>query len=379
MDRREDNNRRVTIKDIAEEIGVSTATVSNVIHGKTKKISDRTVAKVQEKLQESGYIPNMAAVLLAQNSSKIVCVVLSDHEKYEGKMLEDPFVSQMINTISKELSSYGYFMMIKEERNIEQIVTYASMWNMAGLILMGYCSVDYEQLRSKMHIPFVVVDSYEKDIKSYIDIGIDNIEGGYLAGKHLISKGHEKVLYFADNKEDCDLDRYLGLRKAFAEMRCISSNKGNKEELGEVQNNSLRIEVSDRKNNICQIIPEYYLVSIDKMQRMTDYERMSAFILENEISAVFAASDCYALEFMRFLLKGGIKVPDDISIIGFDDIPLASQVYPALTTISQNIPIRGKMAVEMLHNQIEDQTAGKSILLSVELKDRESVKDITEE
>ena len=76
-----EDNRRVTIKDIAEEIGVSTATVSNVIHGKTKKISDRTVAKVQEKLQESGYIPNMAAVLLAQNSSKIVCVVVSDHEK----------------------------------------------------------------------------------------------------------------------------------------------------------------------------------------------------------------------------------------------------------------------------------------------------------
>ena len=139
-----DMNRRVTIKDIAEEMGVSTATVSNVIHGKTKKISDRTVAKVQEKLQESGYIPNMAAVLLAQNSSKIVCVVVSDQEKYEGKMLEDPFVAQMINTISKELAARGYFMMIKEERDIEKLVAYASMWNMAGLILMGYCSVDYE-------------------------------------------------------------------------------------------------------------------------------------------------------------------------------------------------------------------------------------------
>ena len=75
------NEYRVTIKDIAEELGVSTATVSNVIHGKTKKISQKTVAKVQEKIEEMGYLPNMAAVLLAQNTSKIVCIVLSNDVK----------------------------------------------------------------------------------------------------------------------------------------------------------------------------------------------------------------------------------------------------------------------------------------------------------
>lgn len=338
--------RRVTIKDIAEEMGVSTATVSNVIHGKTKKISDRTVAKVQEKLQESGYIPNMAAVLLAQNSSKIVCVVVSDHERYEGRMLEDPFVSQMINTISKELAKCGYFMMIKEERDIDRIVEYASMWNMAGLILMGYCSVDYEKLRAKMHIPFVVVDSYERNVKSYIDIGIDNIDGGYQAGQYLIRNGHERILYFADNKEDCDLFRYQGLTKAMKEKHLTVDEDF------------------------------YYLVNIEKAQREADYEEMFHFIEEKMITAVFAASDQYALEFMRFLLKQGIKVPDDISIVGFDDIPLASQIYPGLSTVSQDIPLRGKMAVEMLQDQIEGRTSGKSVLLPAKLIERESVKCI---
>lgn len=341
-----DINRRVTIKDIAEEMGVSTATVSNVIHGKTKKISDRTVAKVQEKLQESGYIPNMAAVLLAQNSSKIVCVVVSDHERYEGRMLEDPFVAQMINTISKELSARDYFMMIKEEKDIEKIVAYASMWNMAGLILMGYCSVDYENLRSKMHIPFVVVDSYERNVKSYIDIGIDNIDGGYQAGQYLIRKGHERILYFADNKEDCDLFRYQGLVKALTENKLAV-----KEEF-------------------------YRLVHMEKNVREKDYEDLLTYIKENKITAVFAASDQYALEFMRFLLKKGIKVPDEISIVGFDDIPLASQVYPGLSTVSQDIPLRGKMAVEMLQDQIEGKTIGKSVLLPAKLMERESVADI---
>ena len=352
-----DINRRVTIKDIAEEIGVSTATVSNVIHGKTKKISDRTVAKVQEKLQESGYIPNMAAVLLAQNSSKIVCVVLSDHEKYEGRMLEDPFVTQMINTISKELAAYGYFMMIKEERDIEKIAAYASMWNMAGLILMGYCSADYERLRSRMHIPFVVVDSYEKNIKSYIDIGIDNIKGGYLAGSYLAAKGHKKVIYFADNKEDCDLDRYKGLKSALEENSSAFSYDHSD---------------ADKKQ---PKMPVFCLVSMDKFKRRQDYEKMLSVIQSEQITAVFAASDSYAIEFMRFLLERGIKIPEEISIIGFDDIPLASQIFPALTTISQNIPLRGKMAVEMLHDQIEHKAAGKSILLPVQLQERESVKD----
>lgn len=339
-------DRRVTIKDIAEELGLSTATVSNVIHGKTKKISDRTVAKVQEKLQESGYIPNMAAILLAQNSSKIVCVVLSDHERYEGRMLEDPFVTQMINTISKELAARDYFMMVKEEKDIEKIVAYASMWNMAGLILMGYCSVDYEKLRAKMHIPFVVVDSYERNVKSYIDIGIDNIDGGYQAGQYLIQNGHEKILYFADNKEDCDLFRYKGLVKA-------------------LQENQLEVDENF-----------YRLVRMEKSDREKDYEEMLQVIKESGITAVFAASDLYALEFMRFVLKKGMKVPEDISIVGFDDIPLAGQVYPALSTISQDIPHRAKLAVEMLHGQVEGSAATGSVLLKARLMERESVADL---
>jgi len=85
-------NRKVRIADIAEELGLSTATVANVIHGKTKKISDETVKRVQELLEKRQYIPNMAGILLAQNDSKIVGVVTNDHEKYEGHTLEDQFI-----------------------------------------------------------------------------------------------------------------------------------------------------------------------------------------------------------------------------------------------------------------------------------------------
>lgn len=94
---------RVRISDIAEELGLSTATVSNVLHGKTKKVSDQTVQRVQALLEERDYVPSMAGILLAQNSSRIIGVVINDHEKYEGHTLED-------------------------------IIKFASMWNMDGII-----------------------------------------------------------------------------------------------------------------------------------------------------------------------------------------------------------------------------------------------------
>ena len=75
------DENKVRIIDIANDLGVSTATVSNVLHGKTKKISDATIKRVEQKLEESGYIPNMAATLLARNNSRIIGVVVNNHEK----------------------------------------------------------------------------------------------------------------------------------------------------------------------------------------------------------------------------------------------------------------------------------------------------------
>lgn len=345
------DERKVTIKDIAEELGLSTATVSNVIHGKTKKISDRTVSKVQEKLEESGYIPNMAAVLLAQNSSRIVCVVLSDNERYEGRMLEDPFVSGVLNGLSKELKKRNYFMMIQEEHDMEKVVQYASMWNMAGLILIGYCEQDYEALRSRMHIPLVVLDAYTKNVHSFSDIGLDNITGGALAGKYLYEKGHRRILYLADNKEDCDYDRYVGMRRALEE-------KG--------------VECKEE---------QYQLISCYREKRQQDMEELYQTFFakradeENGYTAVFCASDMYAIELMNLLKDKGIKVPKEVSIVGFDGIPMGELVRPRLTSIRQDLGKRAVMAVELLEELMEGKKAARTELLALELVERESVAD----
>ncbi len=151
---------RVRIADIADELGLSSATVSNVIHGKTKKISDETVKRVQELLEKRQYIPSMAAILLSQNNSRIIGVVANDHAKYEGRVLEDGFISASLNALLPELEKAGYFMMVKVTNDREEVIRFASMWNMDGLVLLGFCETDYVRLREKMHIPLVAYDGF---------------------------------------------------------------------------------------------------------------------------------------------------------------------------------------------------------------------------
>ena len=337
----------VTIKDIAEELGVSTATVSNVIHGKTKKISKETVRRVQALLEERQYIPNMAALLLAQNSSKIICLVISAHEKYEDKLLQDPFITSLLDHLATEIESSGYFMMIKRTKDINEVIRYASMWNMAGLVITGFCSSqDYDELRRNIRIPFVVMDGGFKPHSQCVNIGIDNADGGYQVGQYLIKMGHRDVLYVADNDMDMDHERYMGLRKAYEETS------------EDLEGFTYRIQ--------------FRKIALTSQELSANYgEILKEIQSENhKISAIFCASDVYAIELMNHLLDHHIQIPEEISIVGFDDIPAATLVRPKLTTVRQNIKQRAEEAMRFLSS---DTAQGKSIMLEVELVKRESV------
>ena len=151
---------RIRICDIAEELGVSTATVSNVIHGKTHKVSSETVQRVQELLEKRQYIPSMAGILLAQNDSRIIGIVVNDHKKYESHVLEDPFIAASLNALSSEIDRAGQFMMVKATTKADDIIRFASMWNLDGMVLIGFCEEDYQLLRNHMRIPFVAYDGF---------------------------------------------------------------------------------------------------------------------------------------------------------------------------------------------------------------------------
>lgn len=330
------SQNRVRIVDIAEALGLSTATVSNVIHGKTNKISDETVKRVQQELERTGYIPNMAGILLARNNSKIIGVVINDHVKYEGRVLEDGFVMSSLNALSHEVNKKGYFLMIKTTADIKEIPVFASMWNMEGLILMGFCEADYEKLRNQMRISFVVYDGFFERCSKVVNLVIDNFDGGYQAGKYFRELGHKKALCISDNYVCMDKVRIEGFKNAFAPG-------------------------------------ETFFWRIPELKKGRDffYEKKLPELLSENITAVFAVSDYYALDFMAFLQEKGVEIPRDIQVIGFDDSIVSKVSNPSLTTVRQDPMLRAKTAIECIEAMRDGRSCNPEIILPVELIKRQ--------
>lgn len=180
---------RVRICDIAEELGLSTATVSNVIHGKTDKVSDATVQRVTALLEERQYIPSMAGILLAQNSSGIIGVFVNDHQKYAGHTLSDGFLASSLDHLSTEIERSGQFMMVKKAQSAGDVVRFASMWNMDGIVMLGFCEQDYTDLRRHIRIPIVVYDGLCRDPERLLNLSLDNYGGGEQVGRHFLELG----------------------------------------------------------------------------------------------------------------------------------------------------------------------------------------------
>lgn len=325
---------KVRIVDIANELGVSTATVSNVIHGKTKKISSQTVRRVQEKLEERGYIPNMAATLLAQNSSRIIGVVINDHKKYEGRVLTDPFIASSINYLADEIEQNDYFMMIKKTADLMAAVKFASMWNMVGMVILGFCDHEYQELHSRIHIPFVVYDGYFENRGRICNIQLDDWDGGRQVGEYLYALGHRRVLCVSDNQTCMDRQRYEGLCGGLG------------------------------------FRADFMRIPMQKEGRDCYYRKHFAQLCS--YSAIFAVSDYYAVDLIRFLQNSGVKIPDDISVIGFDDSEICNQVVPSLTSVRQDYRARAQMAIRLLKQMEAQPEYTQDFIIPVKLVERNS-------
>lgn len=326
---------RVRICDIAEELGLSTATVSNVIHGKNHKVSDETVQRVMAALERRQYIPSMAGILLARNDSRIVGVFLHDHEKYAGHPLEDPFIASSLDHLSTEIEKSGQFMMVKKTKCAEEIIRFASMWNMDGIVVIGFCDLDYAYLRNHMRIPFVVYDGIGERMERIVNIVLDDFDGGYQMGCHLRGLGHRKALCVSDNDEGVDRERVRGFRAGFGP--------------GEAE--LLVIPMGKEPRWAC------YRACMDRLR---------------EVSALFAVSDYYAVDLMCFLAEQGVSVPGEVSVAGFDDTPICEMIRPGLTTVRQDGALRARIAVEKLRELRENGETAARIMLPVSLVARGS-------
>ena len=331
---------RIRIKDIADELGLSTTTISNVIHGKDSKVSQETIKRVQELVEARGYIPSMAGILLARNNSRIIGIVLNRHTKYEDGLLSDNFISSSLNELSLEIERAGYFMMVKTAVVYEEIVKFASMWNMDGLIIIGFCESDYKKLRESMHIPFVVYDGYLENTEKICNLIIDNYDGGFQMGKYLYKMGHRRAVCLSDNFICMDKERIEGFRRGFADGKA-----------------------------------DFVKIPLHKEERVKFYEQNYKQIIM-DYTVGFAVSDEYAIEFMHFLQKKKIDIPKEFSIAGFDGTIMGEKVYPELTSVKQDTKERAEKAIEALIALKEGKNIQMEQRLKTWLVERDSVNHI---
>lgn len=343
----------ITIKEIASTLGVSTTTVSNVIHGKTREVSPKTVEKVENYLREVHYVPNINARNLAQNRSKIIGVVLMLYAYKDINIFVDPFVSELIGALEKSISDAGYFMMLYISDDADKVISYISTWNVDGIVM--FAINDEAGLKVSRHYkkPIVFIDSYvENERKSkdtetpFVNIAINDEEAVYEAIQYLISRGHKKIAFLSRNMMGTDRLRYRGYLRA---MEDEGLKVGDDDAIVVSKNNF--DETEDRYDTLTEKASQY--------------------------TAVFCCSDTSAVLLINALEKKGIRVPDDVSVIGFDDNADAQLSRPALTTIRQDINLKGNTAVESLLSMIDGTVSTyKNIILGTELIERDSVRDI---
>ncbi|WP_027727983.1 LacI family DNA-binding transcriptional regulator [Treponema sp. C6A8] len=347
-----------TIKEIAALAGVSPTTVSNVIHGNTKKVSPEKYKKVQKILDEIHFAPNLAASMLAHNTSHIVGIILNYDARDDDLAIQDPYVSAIIGTLEQNLQKNGYYTMLYSNDDFSKWIKLISTWNMAGLILLGVSGHKAELVRQSANVPVVFIDSYlsdeEKDEKSdggksFFNVGLEDLYGGFLMTEYLIECGHRKIAFLADNTQPSGVDafRLIGLK-----------------------NSLLKHGISFGPDGDCDFVP----ITKNKEKRLQIVEKL---ISQKRFTALFFASDFYASEAVQNLEKKGHSIPDEVSVVGFDNNSYAEFSNPGLTTVNQDIFEKGKSAVSLLVSLIRGESVQEcNVRLPVKLVIRDSVKKI---
>ena len=150
----------IRLQDIADMAGVSRTTVSNVINGNTKRVSQKTIDKITAILKEQNYVPHMGSVMLSGHGSRIIGVVLGFAQAHGMYSLQDSFVGELVGTIQMEAERKGYYVMLIGGENIQNVVDIASRWNVEGLIILGYNDEKYRKLSRKLNKKMVLIDAY---------------------------------------------------------------------------------------------------------------------------------------------------------------------------------------------------------------------------
>ena len=338
----------VTIKDIAEAVGVSCTTVSNVIHGRSGRVSSETISRINEAIDTLGYVPNMSARSLVSSSSRVIGVISHLTPHNNESIVEDPFHSAFIGSIERTLSSNGYYLMLRTVETTSELISFLRNWNVDGLFFTGVFQDEFYQALAEIKIPIVLIDSYITNTsnKNICNVGLEDYKGGYTATKYLIDHNHKNIAFASPpiREHGVVYERFQGYKDALAEA-----------------------SIPFRKD----------LVFERELDVDTTLELGSTIAKQDDITAVFSTADIMAAGIMAGIHQSGKKVPDDISVVGFDDINLCRITSPQLTTIHQDASLKGTLAVNILMDLLEKNPIdNRDVILPISLVERASVKKI---
>lgn len=339
---RSGNSRSLNLEDIAAKAGVSRSTVSRVINN-SPYVSAQTRQRVLAVIEAEGFAPNPAARALVTQRSQVIGVVIP---QIPAIVFEDAYYfPSLLQGVSAVTSQHDYAMLLwlgqsceEEERFYKRIERNRLM---DGVIIASAPSDDpLIEHFLRTNTPFVLVERAEhhRDRISYVSV--DNISAAQQAVMHLIRLGRRRIgtitgrLTIADGR-----DRLEGYRRALYEA-------------GLPLDNALIVE--------------------GDFTHRSGYEGMKCLLAQG-VDALFAASDITARGALLAMQEAGVRVPDDVAVVGFDDLPTARQVTPPLTTVRQPIEEKGARAAELLIRLIEGSLQGpQQILLPTELVIRQS-------
>ncbi|MGN0205112.1 MAG: LacI family DNA-binding transcriptional regulator [Coprococcus sp.] len=332
----------MTLKDIAKEAGVSTMTVSNVVNGRYDRVSEKTVQRVGEIIKKYNYTPNMSARSLASRNSKIIFLIIPLSHN-ETNMFYSPYISSLLGIMEYQLRIHGYYAMIRSVYDFDELDALFKNWPADGaIILLPDFDSFLDRILDNIHIPLVFLDSCHTR-SDLINVGCNDEKGTYLSTRYLINQDHRNIAFMADYKgSDLLTARFRGYCRALEESH-----------------------IPLQEDLIFEFPPDY-VHGILVGQAIASSQK--------DISAIVTTSDYAAVGVIEGARLGGLKLPTQLSVIGFDDLPFCQYCSPKLTTISQNIELKAQTAINLLLEKLTSGTLKQNkVTVDVHLVERQSV------
>jgi LacI family transcriptional regulator len=330
-----------TIKDVAKKAGVSLSTVSLVLNHK-KNVSKETIKKVQQAIDELDYHPRRSAQGLAsKKSGNIGFILTTDHFSRA-----EPFYTKIFLGSEFEARKHNYYIIlttVEQKFNRKSIPRLLLERNVDGVILAGKVPDGLIHYTQQIDLPIIFIDYFPVN-GIYPAVLIDNITGAKQAVRHLIKKRHRQIAFVGgDISHPSIQERFLGYKQALEEAKIPF-------------------------NEHLVIIDEDYPGDKNGYNALCKLQGKKA-----SFTAIFAANDAMAFGCMRCMKEKGVKVPDQVALVGFDDVDVAWQMEPHLTTMRVDKENMGALAVKNMVDMISThkKSLGK-ILVPVELVIRNS-------